>query len=442
MSQLLTSLRRSLAGEVILRRNPLYYKRARKTFSRLETLDRVGRETFVMERLGRALAASRMTDYGKRVNGGGELESWPLLTKELVQSDADSVCRPGFWPTVHAATGGTTGSPLRLRRSLSSLPVEQAAIDHVLSVNGVDGPTARIAVLRADFVKDPSDRRPPYWVHASSGRRLILSSQHLDADSLEDFVRILASYKPQVLWVYPSALESLCVLLRRERNSLSIPLVLSSSEMMTEAVWRLAEEALGCRIVDYYGQAERVGFAFASEPGKYRFLAGYSYVELIPIASEDEVATFEIVGTSLWNDRMPLVRYRTGDMISLPSTTSGLQLAEISLGVREFGGVIGRMGEYLISPAGGRIIGLNHLPRGVDNLLRMQLIQETRESLSVRILATESFGAADLEALMANLRQKLPAGMRFSISHVESLESSSSGKCPFVIRRPSVSPRD
>ena len=77
---------------------------------------------------------------------------------------------------------------------------------------------------------------------------------------------------------------------------------------------------LGCRLADYYGQAERIAFASATAAGQYRFQHGYSHVEFIPydgqhVPSDSRHRLYEIVGTSFWNCLLPIVRYRTGDLV-------------------------------------------------------------------------------------------------------------------------------
>ena len=98
------------------------------------------------------------------------------------------------------------------------------------------------------------------------------------------------------------------------------------------------------RIADYYGQSERVAFAYAFAPREYRFLPGYSHVEFVPYDSKLLPAgghdrLYEIVGTTFWNSLMPLVRYRTGDLIRLPAAWGIAELQELALGLRSFRGI-------------------------------------------------------------------------------------------------------
>jgi phenylacetate-coenzyme A ligase PaaK-like adenylate-forming protein len=222
----------------------------------------------------------------------------------------------------------------------------------------------------------------------------------------------------------------LCLLLGARR--LVVPLTLTSSEVLPERSRRLAEDVLGTRVVDLYGQAERVAFASSSGDG-YTFLPGYSYLELVPAEGSDG-ETFEIVGTSLWNLAMPLVRYRTGDLVTLHTPLTEDVLDEVRYGLRPVSRIAGRSDDFLVGPDGARLVGIDHIPRGVGNVVRVQIVQEDRDVV-IRVLAKPGFGAGDALQLEANARRKLPPGIRWSIEVVDTLERSSNGKTPFVIRR-------
>lgn len=437
MQKLAQSLKSLRLGDVAVRRNPVYYGEARKRLEKFCFADMPVRLAWTRERLGEALSAARRTAYGRRVGGAGALASWPLLDKAQVRADPAAFMAPGLL-FARASTGGTSGAPLPLARSLRSVVVEQACLDRMMEVLGVDPREARIAVLRGDNVKDPSDLSPPCWRFVAGGRRMVMSSNHLNAATIGHYAEALEEFAPDVLWAYPTSLEALCRQLRRAGRRLALPRVLTSSEVLHPEVWSLAERTLGCELLDYYGQAERVAFAYARSPGAYLFLPGYAYVELLPVEAEAGHRLYEIVGTSLWNGAMPLVRYRTGDRVRLPAAWGAAELEEVALGLRSFGGVLGRDSDILVSPDGARLTGVDHFQRDVENLVRIQVIQES--AIEVRILAhvAEGFGAQDEARLLANVRRKLPASMQVRLERTEALERTALGKVPFVIHRPAV----
>ncbi|HTM57706.1 MAG TPA: hypothetical protein VL123_04765 [Candidatus Udaeobacter sp.] len=424
--------KRTQAGEALVRRNPLYYPRARRLFARLDHASLEERQGWTQRRLARVLTVAARTPYGRRVGAGSSIENWPLLEPAAVREAPADFIRSRVW-AIRSSTGGTTGIPLPLARSPRSVAVEQAALDHLLDLRGVDAASARVAVLRGDDVKAIDDREPPFWISALSGKRRIFSSNHLSRATVADFAAELREYRADYWWVYPTALESLIRLTRDAGLTLTVPLIFSSSEVLSPWCRDAARATFQAEVLDYYGQAERVALASAGNDGRARFMPGYAYVELIPVPDPDG-PLYEIVGTSLWNDAMPLVRYRTGDLIRTPGILSSSGIDEITFGLRPFDGVIGRDGDILIAPDGTRLTGIDHFHRGVDHIVRIQVAQPGPDRVEIRVLPAPGFGDGERAALISNARRKLPATMSVEVKLVDQLERTALGKTPFVIR--------
>ena len=425
-------------GDVAIRRNPVFYASVSDQLRALERADLAARREWTRSRTSEALSFAARSAYGRRVGRPAQIEQWPLLDKSSVRTDPNAFLSGPAIFAARASTGGTTGVPLQLTRSLRSIVLEQACIDAMIERLAVDARDARIAVLRGDNVKDPSDLQPPFWISVAGGQRLVFSSNHLNASTVAAYAAELEDFRPDVLWAYPTALEALCLLLLRAGRTLAVQRVLTSSEMLAPHVWQLAREALGSELLDYYGQAERVAFAYAQRPGEYRFLPGYAYVELLPTMTEGDDVLYEIVGTNLWNLAMPLPRYRSGDLLKLPASWGARELEEVTLGVRTFAGVLGRDSDILISPDGVQLTGIDHFQRDVANVVRIQVIQEAPEQVRVLVLPDDGYSERDTAQLLHNVRTKVPASMRVDIRTVDALERTALGKTPFVIHRPAV----
>ena len=91
--------------------------------------------------------------------------------------------------------------------------------------------------------------------------------------------------------------------------------------------------------------------------------------------------------------------------------------------------------DYLVSPRGEILNGMDQLSWGVWNIIRMQVIQESRDLVRLKIIAAPSFGEADRKLLNENIALHLPDDMTVETRVVDELEASASGKIPFVIRR-------
>jgi phenylacetate-coenzyme A ligase PaaK-like adenylate-forming protein len=429
---LATTVKRLGLADAFIRRNPVLYGRAARSIRALEDRADTTIPRRLEERLAATLRAAGRTAYGQKLGSPRRLDEWPILGKQLIrEKPEDFICGSGLW-SVGAATSGTSGTPLQLRRSLASVAYEQAVIDRCLERFGVTPSRSRGAVLRGDDIKLPSDREPPFWQLANGGRRLLFSSNHLDAGTLKAFVGALREYSPEVLFAYPTVLDSLCALMIEHGEQLKIPLTVCSSETLTQATCEAASRALGTRILDYYGQAERVAFASGNPIEGYFFHAGYSVNELHPLEADGDTIVYELIATGLANDVMPLVRYRTGDKVRLARDADPLAVAR---GEAPFFGIIGRSDDVLISPNGAKLTGIDHIPRGVAGVIRAQFIQESATDIRLLIIPADDFNDRSRALLMEHAALKLPPPMQVRIELTTQLERAASGKAPLVIRR-------
>jgi phenylacetate-CoA ligase len=434
------NLKESRLGDLAVRRNPLYYTALVRELQYVGSLDVDQRRAWTLARLDKVLQGASKTPYGQAVGATRKLDSWPLLAKERVRENPQSFHSSGNKLGIKAVTGGTTGLPLQLTRSLRSVVAEQVCMDALYKKLGCNPTTARIAVLRGQSVKSPDDTQPPYWRQAMGGRWLILSSSHMTAASISHFIGALQAFMPDLLWVYPSALETLCHLTESSELRVTIPRVLSSSEVLSPDARGLAERVLKCTVLDYYGLAERVALAY-SGPGGYSFFPGYSFIEFLPYSSDKDEQLWEIVGTGLWNTSMPLVRYRTGDLVRLPADWGERERDEVALGFRSLEGIEGRGNEEaLYAPDPARLIHgfFGAILHDVQNIVRLQVVQEERDRVVICVVPTANYSASDTARIEMRARTKIPRTVSLEIRVGDSLRKTPLGKIPLVIRSPDV----
>lgn len=432
MAHLLTRLKRIGLSDRLLRRHPVYYARARRALEEFARLDREARRHWQHQRLRRLLEAAGNSEYGKQLGSPRYLGDWPILEKDAVRERPEAFLTGVGWLTAPASTSGTTGTPLKLRRSLASIAHEQAMLDRLVATEGLDPATCQGAVLRGDDIKSPADREPPFWRLANSGKRLIFSSNHLDAQTVGCFVEALRRYAPQVIFAYPTVLESLCALMLQRGLKLTVPLVICGSEVLTRESCEVARQALEARVISYYGQAERVAWAEGDPESGYRFLPSYGVVELRFVESAPDADIYEVIGTGLWNPAMALVRYLTGDRIRL---SPGGSPAAVEEGRESFPDILGRSGDYILSPSGARLLGIDHIPRDVPHVVRAQFIQESADSVTLLIVPAPGFDEECRRLLLEHASRKLPPSMHLRIETTSRLVRNRAGKAPLVVRQ-------
>jgi phenylacetate-CoA ligase len=237
------------------------------------------------------------------------------------------------------------------------------------------------------------------------------------------------------LWVYPTSFEALIRL--APDGSLRLPtlkIIFSSSEVLTAEVSQQARSIFGVPMVDYYGQAERVCASFGNGTGEHFFLPAYGHVELVYSHTDDDHDLYEIVGTPYWNLAQPLVKYRTEDYARLPKGCSRETLDAVCHGLLPFQGVAGRQSDYLISPEGARLMGIDHVPRGVPDVVQMQFVQTTAHEVEIHVVAKPNYSGTTERLIMEQARRKIPSSMTIDIRRVDSVQRTARAKAPLVIR--------
>ena len=416
----------------LLRYNPIYYRRVADMIHTIGQTGVSDRQQAIAPLLGATLKAAIRTPYGR---GRDQILShWPILQKSEVKV-APSRFQTNHWPAIPAATSGSSGEPLRLKRSLKNIAAEQAFLDSLLGSDVFTFRQARTALLRGDTVKDPADGQPPFGEYRHS-YQLVLSFPHLNEANVSWFIDELNSFQPDIFWVYPTGADFLASLCLQKGKTIPIPVVLSSSEMLTLEARSRMEKVFGGEIIDYYGQAERVCLSYQKRADEAWFAPAYGFVELFPddAPAEDNLRRAKVVATGYWKDKMPLVRYDTNDYIAYPAHYTSDDLSLVALGLKPFTRVIGRESEFLVTPTGERIQALNNIPKDVRHLRRVQFIQHHPDRVEVRLDVEPGFNAAEQHKLLTGARTKIPPTVRLTIVTDQPLEVTESGKTPFVIR--------
>ena len=147
-------LKKQVLGQSLIRRNPFYYDRSKELLDTVPTQDLAARREWSRAQVAKTLELARSTEYGRSLRAGDELSEWPLLEKENLRHGLKAFTTGRDWLSAPATTGGTSGVPLKVLRSLEAIVFEQASIDNVIQGLGVDARTVRTAVLRGDNPKD------------------------------------------------------------------------------------------------------------------------------------------------------------------------------------------------------------------------------------------------------------------------------------------------
>jgi len=353
-----------------------------------------------------------------------DIRVFPTLTKQQVLAAGDALVSRRYprWLCRTAYTGGTTGTPLTLRRALFSIGNEHAFVRRQYDWAGIRL-TDRCAFLTGRLVARP-DQTHSLYAYDPFMNELILSTYHLSPQTAREYAQVMREYRVKAVVGYPSAVHLLARACQDGGPKLSLSAALTSSEVLTDAMRRTIESTFGCRVFDFYGSAERVCYIHTCEAGTYHIVPEYGLTELLPVEGE-EPNRCRVVSTGFWNPAMPLVRYDSGDIVIRKdqSCTCGRAFPAIAR-------IVGREGDCVVTPS-GRQFGaaiLTHLLYGTGNLLESQIVQDTPDHVRIDYVPASNFSEENMSAFRGLIAMHLPAELHVDFRKVEAVERTQSGK--------------
>jgi phenylacetate-CoA ligase len=397
----------------------------------------------VERRLGRILAAARQTKGSRErapgVNGFSALEElklWPVLTKQEIADDPQAfLTRETTASDIPTLTSGTTGIPLRIWRPRKTFRELFRSSDVGKGWFGVRPDARRASFTGKSVVPLESER---VWRINIPGRQLVLSQYHLSPNTVGAYARALARWRPTLLDGYTSNLVSLAELLRASELTVSVPLVVTTCEVLTDAGRRLLQDAFEGAVCDKYGTSENAVLATECPAGSRHVFQNVGILEVVDDDSKPvpDGRPGRLLLTSLTNDLMPLVRYEVGDVGAVVRSSS-CPCGRTSPILTH---ILGREDDVIVSEDGRRIgIFAFQLLRGVTDVLAMQLEQASPTTFVVRgrLRRQDQGSRARFESAILLAFDKLLGDvtrLTVTFEYPEELERTPGGKIRNVIR--------
>ena len=367
-------------------------------------------------------------------------ESWeqfrevmPIIDRETIQKNRANLLdqtRPsGFIRT----TGGSTAQPVQL-------PSWRSELDYA---------NKDVWLARVWFGISPSDKLFLIWGHSHQlgkgirGRFNALrrevkdmllgyhraSAYDLSEGAMRRAGKALLRFRPAWIMSYSVALDQFArvnVDLATEFRALKLKAVIATAESFprSNSAEKIAN-LFGCRVAMEYGAVESGPVAHQKRDGQFQIFWRNWFVEGAP--SANVAGTFEILLTSLYPRKFPLIRYRIGDLIS-----NDPNAAEFD---QTFSRVIGRCNDYVELPDGAIVHSeaFAHAVKECEGVGRFQVAQNGTGSIRFRYVPLTNESRTESE-----IRRRLglvhPALSGVEIERVASLPLTIAGKSRTVVR--------
>jgi phenylacetate-CoA ligase len=361
-----------------------------------------------------------------------DLRNLPTLDKATVRENLKELVAENIRPRDmrYFTTGGTMGLPLGFYTMRHAGGRERAFMFAQWARIGFDY-SERRAMLRGTAVKSAR-----HWQYDASERSFVFSNFHMTAENVAEYSRVMKQKRLRYLHSYPSAIIDFARLLQNQKlEPPPFKAILASSETVYPGQREFVEAGFGARLFSWYGHSEDVVLAGECEVSRdYHIFPEYSVVEVLqsdgsPATQEDEAG--ELVGTSLDNYAMPLIRYRTDDwaVLGRPACACGraYRLLKETRGRRQ-DMIVGEL-DNLISPT-----ALNFHTDVFDRVLQVQFYQRQRGKVELRIKRRQDYSEQDSLNILKALNEKMGDTVAISLSFVDEIPLSPRGKARLVIQ--------
>lgn len=353
----------------------------------------------------------------------------PFIDRELVQKYNREFVSDKYNESQHLImnTGGSTGLPLKLYYLKGDTRAKEWAHVHYLWRQIGVNENSRYSNLRGEFIgKDRTHSFDP-WRNL-----LMLSSFNLNKNNALEYLELLKKYKVEYLNAYPSSILNLINLSKfKNFNCQFLKGILLSSENVYEWQVDRIKEFFGVDVFNLYGHGELCLMGGNCKNSlNYHMIPTFGYLEFY---KDKESELHEMVGTTLVNPLMPLIRYKTGDMAipMLDRCSCGIQGQSIKK-------IIGRKQELAVGKNGEEIT-LTALIFGrhsefFNHVEKIQVVNERPGILKVKVVPKNTFKTEHREEIIRSLSHE--EGMPFETSVIieQDICSTKRGKHRFLIR--------
>ena len=272
-------------------------------------------------------------------------------------------------------------------------------------------------------------KTPPLWVKNAGLNQLYFSVFHITKESAKHYVRALHKFSPSYLMVYPSILAVLSDhMLEQGLTPPDIKVIFCNSERVVDSHRQLIQEAFKCPVVDTYGMAELTCAGGECGAGVMHAWPEVGVLEVFDRIDNAFVTKNnirgELVMTGLINEDMPLIRYRNGDIGTLPDPalqcTCGRMLPRL-------GSIQGRTNDLIQTCDGRRLYILDSLFNGLP-IIEAQVVQETLARINVNLVPDKSFNSQRDSQILANRLCQYLGNVQVCVEQVEKITRDSNGK--------------
>jgi phenylacetate-CoA ligase len=356
----------------------------------------------------------------------------PLMTKEIIRSNQKSLISSDYTNRkfFYNTSGGSTGEPVKLMQDKVYEKWGRATTFYYYrDILGIDWYEVKKINLWGSLQEIVTNNlgiksKIGHWIN----NIVFLNSFRMTERDMEQYIRVINSYKPELIHGYAGSLHELSKFAIQNHLPLHSPkYIISAAETLRDEMRADIEEAFGTKVYNYYGSREVSHLAGECTRGLMHTFSFWNYLEVLdennqPVKEGEEG---KVVVTNLFNYSMPLIRYEIGDLaIRGPDQcTCGNILPTLKT-------VSGRTSDPFILEDGTIIYGsfFNQLFFFKNWVHSFQIIQEDYKKIKIVVVLQDVINPQEQTTIEENIRLVMGNDCAISWEIVDEIPKTTSGK--------------
>jgi phenylacetate-CoA ligase len=358
-----------------------------------------------------------------------DLKKLPIIKKiDVANNTYKFLSKKGNKIRFKLKTSGTTGTPLDLFQDSRTIAIENAFVSRQYQWMGFKKGQKQ-AWIRGDMIIPFKNKTGPFWRMNCVENKLMMSSYHLSKDNIISYINKLSDFDPIIINAYPSSIAYIANYIiekKINRKFFSLKGILTSSETLSLGQREAIKKAFKVPIYNWYGNLERTVTMSSCEHQQIHLNSEYCYVEFVKSGN----GLHEIISTGFSNHLMPLIRYRTGDLVKLCENGFKCQCGRELPSINE---VYGRIDDYIKTPDGRWIGRTSQILKGCEKIAESQFIQNAKDEVEILIVPISGFNFTNIEKIVSNAQLRLGENMKINVKIVDKINRTKSGKLKSVV---------
>jgi len=367
-----------------------------------------------------------------------DLQRFPLLTKDILRNQRESmVWRKEGKRVQLVRTSGSTNEALEFYTSSTREAHINAARMRGHEWVGVQRGEKELYYWGSpvELSKQDKIKRIRDWM-VNDG---LTNGFEVTPDRLRVNYQEWLRWKPKCIFGYPSTLVLTVTMSGslgldlKELKKQGLAVIITTSEILSDFDRKLIADGFGVQVFDSYGLREAGLIGHECKQRTMHCMDEQLILETIdPVTLEPVMGEGELVVTNIVGPVFPVIRYRTGDIVTLSKEpcVCGRTLSRVKISG-------GRAVEFIVTKAGKWVVGYSfiYIARSVKGIVKFQVFQEKIGEIVIRLVVDERFPSDGSEQIKKQASQRLGGDDLIEVEIVDDIKPGRSGKYRPVISK-------